>query len=268
MAGTRTLTQFRQNVKRRLNEANNTTVGDLQDGSSTTATITTDTTIADFAQMAVDAFCRACFPIRGRFKTSSTVAANTRHLFVDDLVIDSTAVPAPSTGAKAWAIVPASVFWGSTLLGWKRQDSIEALDGAYLDPTNTATAPTYAYPLGRTAFVLYKIPTGTGTTLTVSCLYVPAVQNSGAMLVDIPDNVTDRILEPIVAALLDVKQIQDPELAARIGPLLDVANEGIAAYWRDLMAADPFTWRYFYGEVAPSALSVEGMLAMAGIGAG
>jgi len=265
MAGTITLANHTNSVYRLVNEAANTTVAELQSGTGSSATLSSAAGVQEFSQRAVSMFCRGCYPVRGRFKTSSSVAANTRHIALDDLIVDTSAVPSASTSAKPWAFIQGSVFWGSTRLDTVGQERLAAYDPAYLDPANTATAPTYCYDIGQVAIGLYKIPTGTGTTLTISCLYVPTISASGAMLPDIPDEWVNRVIEPLSAVQVAIKQLQDPDLANRIAPLLQMANDGIAANWRDM---DDYTKGTYYSDIPPALLTFEGMAAMAGVSGG
>jgi hypothetical protein len=261
MAGTVTLANFTNNVYRRANEATNTTFGDLQTGTGSAPTITTATTVQDYLQQAIGALCRSCLPLRGRY-TIAAVLANTRMVRVQDFVPDATAVPVPPTSSIPWRIVEEGVIVGTVRCPLKDEDDIASYYPDYL--TGAAGTVKYVYRVGSQSLGFYPFPSGS-VACAASFLYVPAVVASGAMLPDVPDDITNRVLEPVTTVLVIIKQAQDPNLAVRVQPLLDIANEGQAALWRDM---DDYMRNVYYGNVPPALLTVDGMAAMAGVRGG
>ena len=247
MATTIIFNDFEKRVKRRVNEANNSPVGELGSGTSGTATTTTTVTVQDLADEGIRLLCRRATPVFGRFVKAVT-PVGTRDILLSDLSPDTGAVPSTPTGSVLWKPLPEGVYYNGVLLKYVANPGL--YDRAF---RSAASGTPVRWSLSSENQILLDPAPLLAQTLRVDGLMLPPPVLTGAsvMTAYVPDDLVIAFLEPYVAGQLCVKNVDDPSMAARgevmMGQADDVLRAQQAALPRDLAV-----WAY------PAALSGRG----------
>lgn len=204
-----TMAQLRKETYKILNEANNTTVGALGDGTGgVVASYDSDSTINMFIAEGVAELCRSCvaYPVTGSLSFSSGIRTG---------LIQSVTSPSPAN-ATLW--FPTDVLIGSTLLTHTGESSLRANDLSYASSTTASSANvTHWYRQDNFAISLYPYVVGATTSVTVRGYGIPDCTLSDATSFDfIPDDLLRQALPAFAATKVIMKNIDDPTLANRM----------------------------------------------------
>lgn len=205
------INDIRQEVYRLLNEASNSTLGQLPSGTgSGTETISSDTTVRTYILDGIANICRTCvhYPVQATY----TVANGS-----SQISLMSTASISP-TGAQLW--FPRDVFIGSTRLVHASEQSVRANDQSYALTAATSSA-SIGYWYRQDNYVLHVYPynnTGGSVTVSVSGCGSPATPATDATqsLSFLPDDVLRQMAAMYAATVLVMKNVDDPSVAERM----------------------------------------------------
>lgn len=241
MAASRTAATIRQRVKRLLNEANDTPAGQLESGTSTTATLATDAFIDDACTKAAQEITRTCYPLQGQF-TVTIAAADLRLVSYEEFApVTSGINPATPTGAELWQVLEGGVYLGSTRIKRAGEEELYRYDPDYVTTASAAT-PTYYYERGGAGIGLYPRVSGSSGTLTAHGLFKhPAIATSNTAFPRLPDDVVD-FLEYFAAAMVAMKNMDNPVLYQRADQWLGQYEAFRAREWGRI---DPLFKGYF-----------------------
>jgi hypothetical protein len=201
-------------TKRLLNEATDTSVGEVGSGSGTVTT-QSDATITDYINEAVNECCRTCIYVPAKATiTQANGIINLAEVSLDSNYIPTATGTPPITNindaSKMW--FPMSVFVGATPLVHCAEPNLRAFNLSFETSTGTAThwyragqyiIKTYPMPTTSTAFTVY----GAGTVTN----YVNLTDN----ITIIPDDLQLKCWAAYAAYKLTLKNTDDPSLAQR-----------------------------------------------------
>jgi hypothetical protein len=228
MAYPQTLTDLQNDVLSRLNEASNSTAGDLRSGTGGSSTIGTAATITQYLNEASADIARYCYPIVDVATYTSLPATTLYVSFANSNLTLGT------SGDRIWAA--RSVSWNGTPLGHASRSATEHWYGPTF-PTDTGT-PLYWYEQGADGIGIYPTPS-TAKTLSISGLVFPPLLTNGT---DVPTWFQADQVKLIVfqaAGRLALKNADDPSLAER-GPVwLAEYQKGKEALLARLWQEDP-----------------------------
>ena len=204
-----TLTTLIAETKRLLNEATDSSVGEVGTGTGTLTTLT-DTTIQDYINEAVAECCRSCIYVPA--KANITQASGIINL--KDVVMDTTYIATPggtiNDAASMW--FPMSVYVGSTPLTHCSEPTLRAYSLSFETTTGTAT---HWYRAGQFIVKTYPMPT-TSTAFTLYGAGVVTTYSTGAdNITIIPDDLQLKCWASYAAYKLAMKNTDDPSLAQR-----------------------------------------------------
>jgi len=222
-----TLLSLEESVLNVLNEAFNSTLGDLPSGVGGTSTIPTLTltgmgpsTIKSLLNEGAAELARSCYPVPDMGTLSWTSGTRT------NLIADF----ATSSGSVIWAVRGVTFQGDSTALRYCDRSALERSDPDWM-VTSTA-APVYWYLDGPMSIGLYPRPLSTGT-VTVDGFAVPAPMNDAGLSSVAPwiaDDLT-HLLVWYAAAKLAMKNLEDSSLAPRIEIWQGLYDKGRMDLW-------------------------------------
>lgn len=199
---------LRSEVYKYLNESSASTLGQVPDGVGGTTT-SSDNVVKDWILEGVNALCRSCvfYPVVGTYtltNTSSTL----------DVSTPTSISPSSST---LW--FPTDVYIGLTRLTHASEQSVRANNLSY-KTTGATTSANVLYWYRPDNYKLSVYPfnnTGSSITLTVHGAGTPPPPASDATSsIDIlPDDLLKQLIASYVAALLVMKNTDDPSIAQR-----------------------------------------------------
>lgn len=203
-----TLTVLIAETKRLLNEATDTSVGEVGTGSGGVTT-QSDTTITDYINEAVNECCRTCIYVPAK----ATITQANGIINLAELTLDGNYIPT-ATGindaSKMW--FPMSVFVGATALVHCAEPNLRAFNLSFETSTGTAT---HWYRAGQYIIKTYPMP----TTSTVFTVYgagtVANYVNGSDNITIIPDDLQLKCWAAYAAYKLALKNTDDPSLAQR-----------------------------------------------------
>lgn len=208
MAYPETLSDLQNYVLNILDEASNSTIGDLASGTGATATQSTALTLTQFLNEAAADFARQCYALHDT-GTYTNLPANT--LFID---FTNTSVTL-GTYFRLWAV--RTVSYNSVLLTHCAQSYIETaginFTGNY--PNDAAGTPLFWFETAMTGIGVYPVPSGSTHTLTITGLALPAQLSSPTDILPFQAD-QNKIIAFQAAARIAEKAIADPSIAQRI----------------------------------------------------
>lgn len=190
-----------QLTRRRLHEANASTVGEMPTGSGGAATVSGELGIIEALNRVAAEICRTCY----YYEAIGTATVTTRTLTLSALGSMS-----PS-GAVIWS--PLYVSIGGTPLTYVQRGVLPASDAI----STTTAVP--AYWLDGAEGVIELNPTPSSNSVKVQGAAIPAEMTSGGAAQSwMPDELLQKILPAGAASRLAMTEADNPALAAR-GPL-------------------------------------------------
>jgi len=192
-----------------LNEASNSTVGQLPDGVGGD-TSTSNANVKQFLLEGISDLCRSC--VYNEVSATYTLTNGTAKVA---LVSPATITP---TGSEMW--FPTDVFIGSTRLTHANEQSIRANDLSYR--TTVATVPAnILYWYRSDNYQLKAYPgnnTGSSQTLIVYGAGIPAAPSSDAAneISFLPDDLLRQVVPQYAAIKLIMKNVDDQSMADRM----------------------------------------------------
>lgn len=205
MANLATLTS---EVLRLLNEATNSSVGEVGDGSGTVTT-TTSATIEVYLNEAIKETCRTCIyvPSKGTITQSNPI------INLSSLSLDSTYVPTDDStvnnASSMW--FPLTVQSGLTNLTHCSEPSLRAYDPSF-EATAVGT-PKYWYRSGDYGIRVYPAPSASTTFTVYGCGVLGDI--SATSITVIPDDLQLKMWASYAAYKLALKNTDDPSVAQR-----------------------------------------------------
>lgn len=229
---------LRSEVYKYLNEASNSTLGQVPDGIGGTTT-TSDAVVKDWILEACNLLCRSCvyYPVTGTYTlTNGTYSV--------DLISPASIVP---TGTALW--YPTDVFIATRRLTHASEQSIRANNLDYKTTVATTSAG-ILYWYRQDNFKTYVYPgnnTGGSVSLTVYGAGTPPTPSTDAAneISFLPDDLLKQLIATYVAMMLVYKNTDDPSIAQRAF-WINQFNEGRMRLWNRLdpslkMAHQPFS---------------------------
>lgn len=199
---------IRQEAYRLLNEATNSTLGQLPTGTGGT-TITSDETVKTYILDAIANICRTCvlYQVQGSYSIANGQSSIS-------IMAPSSITPTSST---MW--YPTDVYIGSTRLSHASEQSVRANDLSYR-LTGTTASTNILYWFRQDNYVLNVYPynnTGASVTATVYGCGTPAVPATDATLAYsfLPDDLLRQMAGAYAATMLVMKNTDDPSVASR-----------------------------------------------------
>jgi hypothetical protein len=205
MANLATLTS---EVLRLLNEATNSSVGEVGDGSGTVTT-TTSATIEAYLNEAIKETCRTCIyvPSKGTITQSNPI------INLSSLSLDSAYVPTDDSmvnnASSMW--FPLTVQSGLTNLTHCSEPSLRAYDPSF--EATTVGTPKYWYRSGDYGIRVYPAPSASTTFTVYGCGVLGDI--SATSITVIPDDLQLKMWASYAAYKLALKNTDDPSVAQR-----------------------------------------------------
>jgi len=204
-----TLTALIAETKRLLNEATDSSAGEVGSGTGTVDT-TTDATITTYINEAVNECCRTCIYVPAK----ATITQATGIINLTDLACDANYIPTPAStitdAAKMW--FPMAVVAGSTQLVHCSEPTLRAFNLSFESSTGTAT---HWYRAGQYIIKTYPMPT-TSTAFTVYGAGTVINYSSGSdNITIIPDDLQLKCWACYAAYKIALKNTDDASLAQR-----------------------------------------------------
>jgi hypothetical protein len=224
MAYPQTLTDLQNDVLSRLQEASNSTAGDLVSGTGAASTTSTAATITQYLNEASADLARYAWPIWD--SGTYTLPASTLSVTFESLTV--------ADGNVMWAA--RDVSWNGTPLTYFRQSALESWYQTTF-PTDTGT-PLWWAEQGQAGIIVYPTPS-TQQALTVYGLAVPKQLSSGS---DVPSWFGPDQVKLVVfnaAARLALKNAEDATLTIRDMPWWNEWERGKEALLTRLWQEDP-----------------------------
>lgn len=213
-----TAKQLQDEVIRLLNEQQDTSLGEVGDGSGLVYT-DSPTTIVDYLNEAIAETCRTCVYVPAK----GTITQTNPIVNLHDLSVDGTYVPTPTPVLPITAIsndatavwFPLTVVAGSTSLVHCSEPTLRAYSPTFeSDATGT---PKYWFRNGQNSIRIYPAPSSS-TSFTVYGCGVLANLVAGNTTTDItilPDDVQLKMWASYAAYKLTMKNADDPSVAQR-----------------------------------------------------
>jgi hypothetical protein len=205
MANLATLTA---EVLRLLNEATNSSVGEVGDGSGTVTT-TTSATIEAYLNEAIKETCRTCIYVPAK----GTITQPNPIINLSSLSLDSTYVPTDAStvndASSMW--FPLTVQSGNTNLTHCSEPSLRAYDPSF-EATAVGT-PKYWYRSGDYGIRVYPAPSASTTFTVYGCGVLGDI--SATSITVIPDDLQLKMWASYAAYKLALKNTDDPSVAQR-----------------------------------------------------
>lgn len=203
-----TLATLTSEVLRLLNEATNSSLGEVGNGSGTVS-VTTSQTIEAYLNEAIKECCRTCIyvPAKGAVTQANPI------INLSSLVLDGNYVPTDASTVNDAAAIwfPLTVQSGSTNLVHCSEPTLRAYDPSF-ESTATGT-PKYWYRSGDYQIRIYPAPS-TSTVFTVyGCGTLPDV--SATSITVIPDDIQLKMWASYAAYKLALKNTDDPSVLQR-----------------------------------------------------
>lgn len=203
-----TLQALKDEVIRLLNEASNTSIGEVGDGTGTVV-VDTDTTLETYLNEAVKETCRTCIYVPARGSVTQT-----EHIInLSDLSCLPTYVPTTGgTVNDATAIwFPMTVMAGSTPLIHCSEPTLRAYSPAY--EADASGTPKYWFRQGDYTIQVYPRPSAS-TVYTVWGAGTVGGLSADTMTI-IPDDLQLKMWASYAAYKIALKNTDDPSLAQR-----------------------------------------------------
>lgn len=205
MANLATLTS---EVLRLLNEATNSSIGEVGDGSGTVTT-TTSATIEAYLNEAIKETCRTCIyvPAKGTITQSnpiinlSSISLDEDYILTDDETVND--------ASSMW--FPLTVQSGLTNLTHCSEPSLRAYDPSF-EATAVGT-PKYWYRSGDYGIRVYPAPSASTTFTVYGCGVLGDI--SATSITVIPDDLQLKMWASYAAYKLALKNTDDPSVAQR-----------------------------------------------------
>jgi len=202
------LTTLTSEVLRLLNEATNSSVGEVGNGSGTVTT-TTSATIEAYLNEAIKETCRTCIyvPAKGTI-TQSNPIINLSSLSLDEdyVLTDASTV---NDASSMW--FPLTVQSGLTNLTHCSEPSLRAYDPSF-EATAVGT-PKYWYRSGDYGIRVYPAPSASTTFTVYGCGVLGNI--SATSITVIPDDLQLKMWASYAAYKLALKNTDDPSVAQR-----------------------------------------------------
>ncbi|MEO7714973.1 MAG: hypothetical protein ABIY70_02120 [Capsulimonas sp.] len=219
---------LQRDVLSRLNEADNSSAGNLETGTGMGATVATAATITQYLNEAAADLARSAFPIvqAGTFSWPGGAQAALLSVFT---------VPESLT---LW--FARGVAWGGTAL---THCSRSALENYY--PTWAADAPgtpLYWYDTGQNGIGLYPIPSASQTVVANGFVLPSPLVDADDEPSWLPSDLT-KLMVFYAAVMIAQKNLEDPSLAARADLWRAEYERGKAQLLSKLAASDPLLTR-------------------------
>jgi hypothetical protein len=223
-----TLANLRGDVLSRLNEAGNSSAGNLETGDGSAATITTAATITQYLNEAAADLARTAFPVVnvGTFAWPSGAQA---------AVLSNFAV---ADGSTLWAA--RGVVWNGQAL---THCSRSALENYY--PTWAADAPgtpLFWFDTGQNGISLYPIPSATQNVVANGLAIPPPLASDGDIPAWLPADMA-KLLVFYAAYMIAAKNAEDASLASRVEIWRGEYESGKAELLGRLAMTDPLLAR-------------------------
>jgi hypothetical protein len=197
-----TLSTLTNDVYALLNEASNSVVGDIPNGTGGT-TVTTTTLIETYLNEAQNEMARSCVYIPG----SNTTAGFTGV----DLDLSATSLWFPMSVKVGTAVLQHTSDF--RLRAW--QPNFETFSGTLSLPNGaTTTSPTYWYR--KQPMTIGIFPSVSNQTVVVYGASLPPVLSGASPATFLPDDTLRNTLPVYTAMKLAMKNLDDPSLATRI----------------------------------------------------
>jgi hypothetical protein len=204
-----TLTALIAETKRLLNEATDSSSGEVGSGTGTVDT-TTDITITAYLNEAINECCRTCIYVPAKATLTQTGGI----INLKDLVLDGTYVPTPASSITDASLLwfPMSVYVGGTPLVHCSEPTLRAYNLSFETSTGAAT---HWYRAGQYIIKTYPLPT-TSTAFTVFGAGTVTNLSAGAdNITIIPDDLQLKCWACYAAYKIALKNTDDPSLAQR-----------------------------------------------------
>jgi hypothetical protein len=204
-----TINTLREETYKILNEATNSTLGQLPNGTGGDTT-TSDVAVKQFLLEGISDLCRSC--VYYEVSATYTLANATSQVA---LVTPASITP---TSAELW--FPTDVFIGTTRLTHANEQSIRANDLSYRTTVAT-TAAGILYWYRSDNYVLRAYPgnnTGSPQTLTVYGAGIPPAPatDATASISFLPDDLLRQVVPQYAAIKLIMKNVDDQSMADRM----------------------------------------------------
>jgi hypothetical protein len=208
-----TLTSLIAETKRLLNEATDSSAGEVGSGTGV-VDVSTDVTITAYLNEGIDECCRTCIYV----PTKATITQTGGIINLRDLTVDGAYVPT-ATIASVTNITDADLMWfpmsvfvsGAPLVHCS-EPALRAYNLSFETSTGTAT---HWYRAGQYIIKTYPMPT-TSTAFTVyGAGTVAPLVNSTDTITIIPDDLQLKGWAAYAAYKLALKNTDDPSLAQR-----------------------------------------------------
>ena len=203
-----TLTTLTSEVIRLLNEATDSSVGEVGNGSGTVST-TTSQTIETYLNEAIKETCRTCIyvPAKGTITQSNPI------INLSSISLDSTYVPTDAStvndASSMW--FPLTVQSGLTNLVHCSEPTLRAYDPTF--ESTAAGTPKYWYRSGDYQIRIYPAPSASTVFTVYGC---GTLGDIGATSVTvIPDDLQLKMWASYAAYKLALKNTDDPSVAQR-----------------------------------------------------
>jgi hypothetical protein len=196
-------------TKRLLNEATDSSAGEVGSGTGVVIT-TTDQTITTYLNEAINECCRTCIYVPAK----ATITQSGGIINLRDLVCDGNYVPTPASTITDAAFLwfPMAVNVSTTSLVHCSEPALRAYNQSFETSTGTAT---HWYRAGQYIIKTYPMPT-TSTTFTVyGAGTVTNLVNDTDNITIIPDDLQLKGWAAYAAYKLALKNTDDPSLAQR-----------------------------------------------------
>lgn len=203
-----TLATLTSEVLRLLNEATNSSVGEVGDGSGTVIT-STNTTIEAYLNEAIKETCRTCIYVPAK----GTVTQSNPIINLSSLSLDATYVPTDAStvndASSMW--FPLTVQSGITNLTHCSEPTLRAYDPSF--EATTVGTPKYWYRSGDYGIRVYPAPSASTAFTVYGCGVLGDV--SATSITVIPDDLQLKMWACYAAYKLALKNTDDPSVAQR-----------------------------------------------------
>lgn len=191
-------TVLRNEALKLLNETNTSVVGELANGIGGTATVASDSTIADYINEAAAEMCRTCIYEQATISISATTSRLN-----------------PIHNTLLWHPITVSI--GGVPLIHCGEPELRVYNLSYVSTSGT---PTYWYRSGEWHVGLYPTPSPAVTIACTGAATPALISTSSGTLSIAPDDVLLKAIPAYVAGKLALKNYDDPSLIGR-------------AFWKD-----------------------------------